>query len=134
MHCGTQESKDREDEALRESLLRLADACYSRQEEQEEGKGEEGGEGGEGQSAAHKHRERMNAISQFVSRSRVKRKISEIPSGIMCKLTHRIMLDPVTTPFGQTYEREALEKHMKEVRGDRDFDSLCAGTGLDPRP
>ena len=42
--------------------------------------------------------------------------MEDIPNGITCKLTHRIMLDPVTTPFGQvllhTHTRARAHTHI----------------------
>ena len=131
-----QEGKDAADEELREELLQVAEACCSERDggdggdEVMAGEDEGGGAGGrtaaiDGEIAKQLMEARINAISRLLSRGRVKRSVAAIPSAIMCKLTHRIMLDPVTTPYGRTYEKEAIEKYLKEARGDREHDAMC---------
>ena len=94
-----QDAKDTADETLREELLQLVDVCAQNKSDPQRNEEAEA---------------RTGAVSRLLSRGRVKRAVSGIPSGTVCPLTHRIMLDPVTTPFGQTYEREALEKYWRE--------------------
>lgn len=60
------------------------------------------------------YQRRVQAISQLSSRARCSRASSTFPAGVVCRLSHRIMIDPVSTPQGQTYERTAIEKHLAE--------------------
>ena len=39
--------------------------------------------------------------------------MSEAPKEFLCPITLCIMKDPVILPDGQTYEREAITKHLK---------------------
>ena len=36
-----------------------------------------------------------------------------VPESLCCQITFDIMRDPVQTPAGHTYEREALEQHIQ---------------------
>ena len=38
----------------------------------------------------------------------------DVNEDLVCPLTHKVFVDPVSTPFGHTYEREALLKYMAE--------------------
>jgi len=119
----TQEGLDLDDERLVEELQQLAQSCCS-----SKGGGQRDDAADEAadddvmstyhQAPKEDKLKRINAISQLLSRARVKRNVMQIPSGMVCKLTHRIMLDPLTTPFGQTYEKEALEKHLLTASSD----------------
>ena len=37
------------------------------------------------------------------------------PKEIICPLTQQIFKEPVLTPYGQTYERKAIEEHLKTM-------------------
>ena len=36
----------------------------------------------------------------------------DVNEDLVCPLTHKVFVDPVSTPFGYTYEREALLRYM----------------------
>ena len=38
----------------------------------------------------------------------------DVNEDLVCPLTHKVFVDPVSTPSGHTYEREALLKYMAE--------------------
>ncbi len=42
---------------------------------------------------------------------------SQVPDHLVCKITMEVMLDPVTTPDGISYERSALSEHLSKVGG-----------------
>ena len=42
--------------------------------------------------------------------------IKDYPAQFICPLTHCLFKDPVVTPYGDTYEREAIEEHIKYVK------------------
>mmetsp|Transcript_11981 Transcript_11981/g.28058 ORF Transcript_11981/g.28058 Transcript_11981/m.28058 type:complete len:402 (+) Transcript_11981:195-1400(+) len=89
---------DRADEALREDLLRVA-----------EDMDDQGGDGARGELLEA----RTCAITRLLSKARVQRSTADVPKGILCPLSHRIMLDPVSTPSGSTYDRDFIETHIK---------------------
>lgn len=37
----------------------------------------------------------------------------EVPKAYLCPLTKKLFTDPVITPYGHTYEREALMEYMR---------------------
>jgi STIP1 homology and U-box containing protein 1 len=45
----------------------------------------------------------------------------EAPEALTCKITYCVMLDPVVTPSGISYERDAIETHLKQ---NGDFDPV----------
>ncbi|HPE84727.1 MAG TPA: hypothetical protein PLO43_00920, partial [Chlamydiales bacterium] len=42
-----------------------------------------------------------------------KEEVQEIPSEYFCPITHQLMYDPVIAADGETYEREAIERHLQ---------------------
>eukprot|EP01052_Picozoa_sp_SAG31_P042360 SAG31_NODE_6702_length_1918_cov_1.561297_1_plen_93_part_00 len=44
--------------------------------------------------------------------------VDGIPSSFICPITQKIMDDPVFTRTGNTYDRKAIEKWLKERRTD----------------
>jgi len=38
----------------------------------------------------------------------------DIPSKFLCRITHKLMTDPVVDPDGNNYERSAIENWLKE--------------------
>ena len=38
----------------------------------------------------------------------------DVDEALVCPLTHKVFVDPVVTPYGYTYEREALLKYMAD--------------------
>ena len=53
---------------------------------------------------------------------------SEVPNAYLCPLTKKLFTDPVITPYGHTYEREALMEYMRQ-NGPKD---PIAQQSLDP--
>eukprot|EP00357_Protocruzia_adherens_P028825 CAMPEP_0115007046 /NCGR_PEP_ID=MMETSP0216-20121206/20903_1 /TAXON_ID=223996 /ORGANISM="Protocruzia adherens, Strain Boccale" /LENGTH=172 /DNA_ID=CAMNT_0002373827 /DNA_START=38 /DNA_END=556 /DNA_ORIENTATION=+ len=43
---------------------------------------------------------------------------ADIPNGFVCPITQQIMRDPVMTPYGHTYEREAIEEWINKNHND----------------
>ena len=38
----------------------------------------------------------------------------DVDEDLVCPLTHKVFVDPVATPYGYTYEREALLRYMAD--------------------
>ena len=38
----------------------------------------------------------------------------DVNEDLVCPLTHKVFVDPVITPFGHTYEKEALLRYMAD--------------------
>jgi len=51
---------------------------------------------------------------------------SQVPDHFCCKISMEVMLDPVTTPCGVTYERSSLRAHLASLRqkGEPGFDPI----------
>ncbi|XP_062382555.1 WD repeat, SAM and U-box domain-containing protein 1-like [Sardina pilchardus] len=41
-----------------------------------------------------------------------------VPPHLLCPLTKKLFVDPVKTEYGTVYERQAIERHLREVRTD----------------
>ncbi|XP_076155216.1 uncharacterized protein LOC143138681 [Alosa pseudoharengus] len=41
-----------------------------------------------------------------------------VPPHLLCPLTKKLFVDPVKTEYGTVYERQAIERHLKEVQTD----------------
>uniref|UniRef100_A0A7S4JKG3 RING-type E3 ubiquitin transferase n=1 Tax=Guillardia theta TaxID=55529 RepID=A0A7S4JKG3_GUITH len=91
---------------LREELLQLAERCH-------ESKKRKGADAP--QTSALE--DRSNAIYLVFKNSAQRNEVSSIPKGIICRLSRKVMIDPVTSPFGQTYDREAIEEHLAKSGG-----------------
>ena len=50
---------------------------------------------------------------------------SNHPKHLLCPLTMNLLIDPVTTPYGYTYERSALEAALKSSREHEGMDPLA---------
>lgn len=57
------------------------------------------------------------ATTQMCSRARVRRSMDDVPAAIVCKLSGKIMIDPVVTPSGHSYERREIEKELESNGG-----------------
>jgi len=64
---------------------------------------------------------RIEAVNKVVSNARVKRRKEDVPKSIVCRLSGQIMMDPVITPGGQSYERREIEKAIEENGGHDPF-------------
>ena len=56
----------------------------------------------------------------------------EIPDGYICKVTYDLMEDPVITESGHTYERSAIEHHIKQNGNYDPFTRQAISTVLYP--
>lgn len=56
------------------------------------------------------------------------RRLESLYEAFMCPLTKQLMRDPVTLESGQTYERSAIERYLKECE-DAGKDKTCPTTG-----
>ena len=91
-----------EDEANRKMIDDMLSECYRR----DAAKG-----GAEEASARHGLRtQKLSEMYDRVSRARAR---PAVPESLCCQITFDIMRDPVLTPAGHTYEREALEQHIQ---------------------
>ena len=52
---------------------------------------------------------------EAVDALRRERLAGKVPDYFCCKITMDVMIDPVTTPDGITYERSALTEHLRKV-------------------
>jgi hypothetical protein len=43
-----------------------------------------------------------------------KKKMTDSTLKFLCRITHELMIDPVTDPDGNSYERSAIEDWLKE--------------------
>jgi len=93
--------KEANDQALREILTKMAEDCAAAAAAQ----GEDGVE--------NLLQKRSAAIDRMLKRVRVQREADKVPPALVCKLTRKIMTDPVVTPRGTSYEREPLDKHLQ---------------------
>ncbi|XP_026876212.2 uncharacterized protein LOC113583835 [Electrophorus electricus] len=55
-----------------------------------------------------------------------------LPPNLVCYLTTKLFVDPVKTKDGFTYERKAIEKHLKSYRTDPQTNKLLRRTDLKP--
>jgi len=63
--------------------------------------------------ASNRHVERTQKVFEMNDRICKTRARQAIPEALCCQITFDIMRDPVLTPAGHTYEREALEEHIR---------------------
>mmetsp|Transcript_18703 Transcript_18703/g.44831 ORF Transcript_18703/g.44831 Transcript_18703/m.44831 type:complete len:104 (+) Transcript_18703:559-870(+) len=54
-------------------------------------------------------------LVEAVAELKRKRTPTRVPDYFCCQITMEIMLDPVTTPCGITYERNILVDHLRKV-------------------
>ncbi|KAL9646948.1 hypothetical protein ABK040_013806 [Willaertia magna] len=59
------------------------------------------------------HELRKYQLNSFFETTLYTKREKEVPDFLCCKITYTILRDPVITPSGITYEREAIEKHIK---------------------
>mmetsp|Transcript_2618 Transcript_2618/g.7316 ORF Transcript_2618/g.7316 Transcript_2618/m.7316 type:complete len:308 (+) Transcript_2618:427-1350(+) len=104
-----QAKQDMEDELTRGKMMDIADACLAAAKAR----------GVPPEEAQATYDQRVRALCRVLGRARRKQDMADIPEGMVCKLSRRIMIDPVSTPHGQTYERADIEKHLTE-KGPRD--------------
>eukprot|EP00960_Hanusia_phi_P048920 759257-Hanusia_phi.AAC.1 len=97
-----------EQEEIRLSWLDLARRCCDERIEQE---------GSRRGQALEQRREREGAVEGLLGSLLSREERRTAPSGIVCRLSRRIMLDPVCTPSGETYERSAIERFLQENEG-----------------
>lgn len=77
------------------------------------------------------------SVQEALEALRASRGPGRVPDCYCCKITMEIMLDPVTTPDGITYEKSAMLEHLKKVgrfdpitRRDIDASQLVPNLGL----
>ena len=68
---------------------------------------------GDEAAASARHGERTQKVSEIFDRICRARERPAIPEALCCQITFDIMRDPVQTPAGHTYEKEALEQHLQ---------------------
>jgi len=56
----------------------------------------------------------------------------EAPDYFCCKITFDLMMDPVMTPSGVSYERSAIEEHLREHSYDPVTRQPCVSSDLRP--
>lgn len=99
-----QAKQDMQDELTRGKMMDVADACLAAAKAR----------GVPPEEAQATYDQRVRALCRMLGRARRKQDMADIPEGMVCKLSRRIMIDPVSTPHGQTYERSDIEKHLAE--------------------
>lgn len=57
-------------------------------------------------------------IEQLFSERDALRRSRDIPEAYICGITLDLMLDPVITPYGHSYERAALEQYLKTAKSE----------------
>jgi len=97
---------------LRDELLQLAERCHENKKRK-----------GADTSQSSSLEERSNAIYLIFKNSSQRTEVSAIPKDIICRLSRKVMIEPVTTPFGKTYEREAIEEHLTNSGGRDPFNA-----------
>jgi len=86
-----QSKADSVDMDFKDELMRLAEECQ-----------QEGLRDGDKASEARANLElRTHAIEQLFATVREKRSAEDVPRAIVCPMTKKVMIDPVTTPSGQ---------------------------------
>eukprot|EP00802_Teleaulax_amphioxeia_P010403 Tamp_10431.p2 GENE.Tamp_10431~~Tamp_10431.p2 ORF type:complete len:274 (-),score=67.39 Tamp_10431:1216-2007(-) len=63
--------------------------------------------------AASTHAERTQKVAELYDRIAQSRERPSVPEALCCQITFDIMRDPVQTPAGHTYEREAIAQHIQ---------------------
>jgi STIP1 family protein 1 len=56
-----------------------------------------------------------DCVGEAIGRVRAVRGPAKVPDYFCCQITMDLMLDPVTTPCGITYEKAALREHLAKV-------------------
>jgi len=101
-------AREQRDQATLHRLSKMAEDCCSAAKAQ----GEAGAE------QERKMVERVAAAERMLRRLSQRRSASQVPKAFVCSLSHKIMIDPVVTPAGQCYEREAIERHLLSASAD----------------
>mmetsp|Transcript_46149 Transcript_46149/g.72216 ORF Transcript_46149/g.72216 Transcript_46149/m.72216 type:complete len:125 (-) Transcript_46149:209-583(-) len=84
--------------------MRLLDDAASLQKKRE----------GDSSQADDKLEKRRQKLQELLKRAAEKTQRPSIPECLCCQITFDLMKDPVMTPSGQTYEREAVEAHLNQ--------------------
>jgi len=65
-------------------------------------------------------------LQEAVAMLRCRRTPRPVPDHMCCKISMELMLDPVTTPCGISYERACLRDHLTRLRGrgEQGFDPI----------
>jgi STIP1 family protein 1 len=74
-----------------------------------------GGESLQSLELSGEERSVVSCVDEAMGALRSQRGPTAVPDYLCCKITMEIMLDPVTTPNGITYERSALLEHLNKV-------------------
>mmetsp|Transcript_53112 Transcript_53112/g.125472 ORF Transcript_53112/g.125472 Transcript_53112/m.125472 type:complete len:265 (-) Transcript_53112:546-1340(-) len=59
-------------------------------------------------------REMLQELKEWTERAAANRERPPVPECLCCQITFEIMREPMLTPSGQTFEREAIEQHLKQ--------------------
>lgn len=65
-------------------------------------------------------------VDEALAMRRARHTPRQVPDYLCCKISMEIMLDPVTTPCGITYERSSLRQHLAalQAKGEPGFDPI----------
>jgi len=68
----------------------------------------------------------QGAMQEAMEMLRKRRRPSAVPDHFCCKISMEVMLDPVTTPCGISYEKSCLRDHLARLRarGEKGFDPI----------
>lgn len=61
---------------------------------------------------------RLSSLSELFAERETLRSKRKIPDFFICPITCELMLDPVITPGGHSYERLPLEHYLKNIKGE----------------
>jgi hypothetical protein len=70
------------------------------------------------ETVEHDTRELLSQLRDLFVERETLRTSRVVPEHFVCSITFDVMLDPVISPSGHSYEREAIERYVRDIKGE----------------